>query len=157
MRAWVTDCPNFLTNRTIPLKFRFHCAMMGTLGIGGNINKWTEEEKKIAKDMIEEYKKIRHIVQFGDLYRLSLIEKEEIHSVQYVLKDESVVFTFLPRQNYSKSKFRIRLKGLELGKRYKVKIEGKEYFKSGAYLMNYGIDVELKGDYASNAIYLKYE
>ncbi|WP_027308788.1 alpha-galactosidase [Caloramator sp. ALD01] len=157
MRAWVTDCPNFLTNRIIPLKFRFHCAMMGTLGIGGNINKWTDEEKKIAMDMIEEYKKIRHIVQFGDLYRLSSIEKEEIHSVQYVLKDESVVFTFLPRQNYSKSKFRIRLKGLELDKRYKVKIEGKEYFKSGAYIMNYGIDVELKGDYASNAIYLKYE
>ena len=37
MRAWVTDCPNFISKRNIPLKFRFHSAMMGTLGIGCNI------------------------------------------------------------------------------------------------------------------------
>ncbi|GFR34861.1 alpha-galactosidase [Thermobrachium celere] len=157
MRSWVTDCPNFLTNRTIPLKFRFHCAMMGTLGIGGDINKWTEEEKNIAKKMIEEYKSIRHIVQFGDLYRLNSIQNDEIHSVQYVLEDESVVFTFLPRQNYSKSKFRIKLKGLDSNKKYKVTTEEKVYYKSGAYLMNYGIELELKGDYSSSATHVKCE
>lgn len=39
MRACVTDCPNFLSNRVIPMKFRFYSAMMGTIGIGCNILK----------------------------------------------------------------------------------------------------------------------
>lgn len=152
MRAWVTDCPNFLTNRTIPLKFRFHCAMMGTLGIGGDINKWSDEDKNLAKAMVEKYKEIRHIVQMGEVYRLSSIDKSEIHSVQYLLDDESVVFIFLPRQNYSKSRFRVKLKGLDKNKKYKVFVDDKEIIKSGAYLMNYGLDIELKGDYDSKIV-----
>lgn len=34
MGAWVTDVPNQLTGRTVPLRFRFHVAMAGALGIG---------------------------------------------------------------------------------------------------------------------------
>ena len=70
MRAWVTDCPNFLSRRIIPMKFRYHSAMMGTLGIGCNILKFSEEEIELSKGLIEEYKNIRHIVQEGDFYRL---------------------------------------------------------------------------------------
>ena len=63
MRAWVTDCPNFLSQRVIPMKFRYHSAMMGTLGIGCNILKLNEEEIELSKEMIKEYKDIRHIVK----------------------------------------------------------------------------------------------
>ncbi|NYF52969.1 alpha-galactosidase [Edaphobacter lichenicola] len=34
MAAWVTDVPNFLDKRAIPLQFRFVSAMQGALGIG---------------------------------------------------------------------------------------------------------------------------
>ena len=50
MRAWVTDCPNFLSRRIIPMKFRYHSAMMGTLGIGCNILKFSEEEISYLRD-----------------------------------------------------------------------------------------------------------
>ena len=41
MVAWVTDVPNYLDRRIVPLQFRFLVAMQGALGIGGNLNKWT--------------------------------------------------------------------------------------------------------------------
>ena len=33
--CWVTDSPNPITGRKVPLRYRFHVAMAGTLGIGG--------------------------------------------------------------------------------------------------------------------------
>ena len=48
MAAWVTDVPNFLDRRSIPLQFRFFSAMQGALGIGSNLNKWTAEETALA-------------------------------------------------------------------------------------------------------------
>lgn len=70
MRAWVTDANN---RSTIPLTFKFHSAMMGTLGMGCNILKFTEEEMELSRQLIEEYKEIRHIIQDGDFYRLNPI------------------------------------------------------------------------------------
>ena len=81
MRAWVTDCPNFLSKRNIPLRFRFHSAMMGTLGIGCNILKYTKEEEEIAKELIDEYKSIRHIIQEGDFYRLENTSSNDLSLV----------------------------------------------------------------------------
>ena len=42
MSAWVTDSPNFLTGRELPLSFRFHVAMAGALGVGGDLLRWTD-------------------------------------------------------------------------------------------------------------------
>lgn len=50
MRAWVTDCPNFLSKRVIPMEFRFDSSMMGTLGVGCNLLKLSEEELNICKE-----------------------------------------------------------------------------------------------------------
>ncbi len=36
--AWVTDIPNPLTGRWLSLRFRFHVAMAGVLGLGGNLS-----------------------------------------------------------------------------------------------------------------------
>ena len=44
MVAWVTDVPNYLDRRTIPLQFRFIVAMQGRLGIGSDLKKWTAAE-----------------------------------------------------------------------------------------------------------------
>ena len=46
MTAWVTDCPNPLTSRTVPLRFRFHSAMAGVMGLGGDLLEWSDEEKE---------------------------------------------------------------------------------------------------------------
>ena len=55
MMAWVTDSPNFLTGRQLPLSFRFHVAMAGALGIGGDLLKWSEPELAEAADLVAAY------------------------------------------------------------------------------------------------------
>src|ERR1051326_3185811 len=71
MVNWVTDVPNQQTGRMAPLAFRFHVAMQGVLGIGGDIARWSEAELEEARRLIAQYKDIRPLVQFGRQYWLS--------------------------------------------------------------------------------------
>ncbi|MBD7915455.1 alpha-galactosidase [Clostridium sp. Sa3CUN1] len=152
MRAWVTDCPNFLSRRVIPMKFRYHSAMMGTLGIGCNILKFTDEDINLSKELINEYKQIRHIIQEGDFYRLENSSKNRYSIYQYNKEDESLLFVFLPQSEIGHRGVTIRLRGLEEDSNYILKLEEKQIIKSGKYLMNHGIDFKLFGDYDSRII-----
>ncbi|MBC5625046.1 alpha-galactosidase [Clostridium sp. NSJ-49] len=155
MRAWVTDCPNFLSKRIIPLEFRLHSAMMGTLGIGCNILKYSKEDDEIAKKLISEYKTIRHIIQEGDFYRLENTSSNDYYLYQYLKENESVVFVFLPQSKIGHRGTRVKLRGLESDKKYTLEYLGKTIEKTGEYLMNYGVDIRLEGDYSSCIIKLK--
>lgn len=156
MRAWVTDCPNKITHKTVPLEFRFHSAMMGILGLGGNLTKYGKEELSLAKEKISQYKKIRHIIQDGYIYRLKSLTYSRIHAIQYVYKkSESVVFVFLPGQRYIDSNFRISLRGLDPQKLYSVFLGEKKLQMHGDYLMNAGLQFKLIGDYISEIVYIK--
>lgn len=152
MRAWVTDCPNFLSNRMIPMRFRYHSAMMGTLGIGCNILKFSGEDMEVSREMIRQYKEIRPIVQEGDFYRLENTSANDYFAFQYVREDEGVVFVFLPQTKLGHRGVNIRLKGLVRGESYSLETEDGVITKSGSYLMHHGIDVKLTGDYASTLI-----
>ncbi len=152
MRAWVTDCPNFLSRRVIPMKFRYHSAMMGTLGIGCNILKFNEEEVKLSQELIREYKEIRHIIQEGDFYRLENISKNDYKIYQYNKDAESLLFVFLPQSLIGHRGTTVKLRGLESESKYIIKINGEELIKSGSYLMNKGLEIRLVGDYASDII-----
>lgn len=68
--AWVTDNPNQITGRRYPLRFRFHAAMAGALGIGGDLTRWSPSELTEARDLAATYKAIRPVVQRGRPYRL---------------------------------------------------------------------------------------
>ena len=152
MRAWVTDCPNFLSQRVIPMKFRYHSAMMGTLGIGCNILKLSEDEIELSKEMINEYKNIRHIVQEGSFYRLENTSENDYALFQYVKEGEVLLFAFLPQSKLGHRAARVKLRGLDGDKIYKFQINEEEIEKSGSYLMNQGIDIKLIGDYDSKII-----
>ena len=152
MRAWVTDCPNFLSQRVIPMKFRYHSAMMGTLGIGCNILKLSEDEIELSKEMINEYKNIRHIVQEGSFYRLENTSENDYALFQYLKEGEVLLFAFLPQSKLGHRDARVKLRGLDGDKIYKFQINEEEIEKSGSYLMNQGIDIKLIGDYDSKII-----
>ena len=152
MRAWVTDCPNFLSRRVIPLRFRYHSAMMGTLGIGCNILKFNEDEVKLSQELIEEYKEIRHIIQDGDFYRLENTSKNNYSIYQYNKDNESLLFVFLPQSVIGHRGVTVKLRGLNSKSKYLIKINGEEVVKSGSYLMNRGLDIKLSGDYCSDII-----
>lgn len=149
MRAWVTDCPNFLSRRIIPMKFRYHSAMMGTLGIGYNILKFSEEEIELSKGLIEEYKNIRHIVQEGDFYRLENNSKNKYKLYQYMNGKEGLVFAFLPQSELGHRGTTIKFRALEKESTYLVKIDKNVIVKTGRYLMNHGLELKLYGDYDS--------
>lgn len=152
MRAWVTDCPNFLSGRVIPLKFRYHSAMMGSLGIGCNILKFTDEETELSKDMIRQYKEIRPIVQEGDFYRLDNPSANEYFLYEYRKGDQGLIFAFLPQSKVGHRGTTIRLRGLDEQARYTLHTLQGEVTKSGSYLMNHGLELKLTGDYASTII-----
>ena len=65
MVNWVTDVPNQQTGREAPLEFRFHVAMQGVLGVGGDILHWTADELSRPACTSRRYKQIRPIVQHG--------------------------------------------------------------------------------------------
>jgi alpha-galactosidase len=70
MESWVTEERNWLTKRVIPMRFRFHCAMPGALGIGDHLLRWDDKAIAEAAELVAFYKAIRHIVQHGNLHLL---------------------------------------------------------------------------------------
>jgi alpha-galactosidase len=161
MMAWVTDVPNGIDGRVTPLPFRFLVAMTGALGIGGNLNKWTNEDMATATKMITFYKTIRPTVEDGKLYRLGSPVESSFSAVQYISPDSQqvVVFAFMHSQQFGRRTPLLYLEGLAEDATYSVssiddKLENKRERLSGAYLMHQGIQLRLQGDYDATAIKL---
>ncbi|HTU46155.1 MAG TPA: alpha-galactosidase [Bryobacteraceae bacterium] len=161
MSAWVTDVPN-MNHRSTPLEYRFLVAMQGVLGVGANLNKWTQEDFDLATKMIALYKQIRGTVQNGDLYRLLSPRTNDVAANQYVSKDgqKAVLFAFRHAQQYSTPAPAIRLRGLEARAVYRLestdgKLLDKQAEMSGAYLMQNGLHLQLEDDYDSTAVVLQ--
>lgn len=89
MEAWVTHEQNHVTGRVTPLSLRFDVAMRGVLGIGTNLDVLGNEELTEYARAISFYKRIRHVVQDGDLYRLQRLEETGESIIAYVLPDGS--------------------------------------------------------------------
>jgi alpha-galactosidase len=145
MMAWVTDSPNPITGRRVPLEFRFHVAMSGSLGVGGDLARWSEGELAEAAALIEQYKSIRPVVQNGDLYRLaSLRDSGPLAAVQYVAGDDAVVFAWRGPASHGTRLPPIRLAALDPGARYRDLATGAEH--DGAALTRDGIDPPAPGE-----------
>ncbi|MEV7085105.1 alpha-galactosidase [Streptomyces sp. NPDC093085] len=130
MSAWVTDSPNPHTGRTASLRRRFHVAMAGALGIGGDLSRWTAAELAEARDLVAEYKEIRPVVQHGERYRLE-------DAVLYRAADRVVVIAW--GQDRS-----LRLTGLSPTARYVDEATGTEHH--GAVLLTHGLPLHLPGE-----------
>jgi len=157
MSAWVTDVPN-MNGRSTPLRYRFLVAMQGALGIGSNLNKFTDEDIKLATQMVSLYKRIRETVQFGGLYRLLSPRTSDTTANEYLLKDgrEAVVFAFRHSQQYNTEPPTLYLQGLDPKAVYQAELwDGTLMEKtSGAYLMQSGLHLRLHGDFDSTAVLL---
>jgi alpha-galactosidase len=163
MSAWVTDVPN-TNGRSTPLQYRFLTAMQGALGIGANLNKWTDADSDLATNMITLYKRIRNTVQYGALYRILSPKTNDVTANEYVSQDgkEGVLFLFRHSQQYATAAPAVFLEGLDENAVYrlepaygKLRDSGESF--SGAYLMHRGINADLKNDYDSMAVLLHRE
>ena len=140
MEAWVTDWGREI----VPLEFRFHVSMCGSLGVGGNLLEWDQAHRESAAGYIRLYKEIRHIIQFGDQFRLISPQNNDYSAVQYLSKDktEGVLFTFRTHIPDPFNIPMIHLRGLEPEALYSI--EGFEQPRSGQAWMQAGLKVELK-------------
>jgi alpha-galactosidase len=154
MAAWVTDNPAVFTGRSTPFRFRFHVAMAGALGIGGNLLHWSDDELAEASELIALYKEIRPTVQNGVLYRLSSADRL-VTGVEYLARDgsEVVVLAWRPSTRFGLALPRLRLSGLDTSATYRDVDSGATY--RGATLLAGGLPIELgDGDYVSDCVRL---
>jgi len=163
MMDWVTDSPTWMNNRSVSLEYRFLVAMQGSLGLGANLNKWQPADFDKARQMIAKYKEIRGTVQRGALYRLITPEHGGEESVtETVSRDgnQVVVFAFLHSSTEHFPFPTILLKGLDEKAIYRISSFAGTLDKatpveaSGAYWMQYGIELNLRGDFQAAAFTL---
>jgi len=163
----VSTSPNHQTGLITPLKFRFDVAMSGRLGMELQPKDIVGEDRIFAENAIQNYKAIRHIVQFGDLYRIiSPYEEGGWTSLMYVSKDkkESVLFAY-SLESHERTKFlKVQLNGLDPNKNYKI-VElnmqkhplsnANDKIYSGEYLMEVGIRLDINRIYSSAVLHIK--
>ena len=159
MGAHVTASPNHQTGRAVPLKFRFDAAMAARLGFELQPCDMTEEDAAFSRRALAEYKRIRPVVQFGDLYRLSSPYESRMASLMYVREDRAVVFAWLMDKWLADAPPPLRLKGLKPGTRYllrELNMDGNgslthvhEQVLGGDFLMNAGIRINWKKTFQS--------
>ena len=162
MVSWITKEDWHALKPT--LDYKFDVAMSGVLGIGYDITKWSDDEKKLAAAKISKYKEIRSLVQFGTLHRLVSPFKENRSALQYVAEDQSsaVVFCYNMAQYLSGSTDQtqdanvLTLRGLNPDASYKIPQLNNEVFK-GDFLMNVGVMWPVKGAYKSMILQIQKE
>ncbi|MNC20489.1 Alpha-galactosidase [compost metagenome] len=149
MTCWVTESPTGMNGRHVSLRYRFHSAMMGTLGIGSNLNEWSDAQIEESREYIRQYKDIRHLVQSGSQYRHTALRGKGVTAVQYsdASGSDHVLFAFLHSQKLGEPLPRLCLTALDPGKSYII--EGLEGSFSGRALMNIGVELPLRGDFDS--------
>ena len=176
MASHISAAPNHQTGRNVPMKFRIDVAMSGRLGMEIQPMNMTEAEKELCRQAISDYKKIRPIVQFGDLYRLdSPYDDNGIASLMYCSDDKqkAVFYGWKPLGFCDEHLPVVKMEGLEPGSMYKVtelhpidrfplSCEGKVF--SGKYLMENGLvlpnshsakNPEFGSSWASRVLYLE--
>ena len=177
MASHISATPNHTVFRTTALKYRIDVAMSGRLGMEIQPKNMTDDEKELCRKAIAEYKQIRPIVQFGNIYRLmSPYDKKGLASLMYVNDEQTkAVWYWWKTESFQNEHLpRIKMAGLNPTRMYKVHelnridlkpldVEGKSF--SGAYLMSHGIDVPYrnepewskKSDWSSRVLYLEAE
>ena len=156
MSCWVTDTPaDGRRCGRADWRYKFHAAMCGTLGVGADISRLSDEEMALFTAEIARYKTWRHVVQNGDLYRLQRPSGGNVAATEYVSKDqnEAVLFLFMHSRKYGEVIPRVRLRALREDARYFCKETGKTY--AGKTLMNLGLSAELNGDFDSGVFYFQ--
>lgn len=150
MGAHVSAVPNHQVGRITSLEMRGNVAMAGNLGYELDLTKLSEEEKDIVRKQTEFYKEIRHLVFFGEFYRLKSPFKGNETAWNFVSEDQTEVYAayFAVLAVAAGPLARIKLKGLNPQMKYQL--AGTEEVFDGAELMYAGLAIpRLKGDFQS--------
>ena len=158
MASHISATPNHTVFRTTALKYRIDVAMSGRLGMEIQPKNMTDDEKALCRKAIAEYKQIRPVVQFGNIFRLvSPYDRKGLASMMYVNDEQSkAVWYWWKTESFQNEHLpRVKMAGLNPTRMYKVhelnridvnplEFEGKSF--SGAYLMSHGLDVPFRNE-----------
>lgn len=153
MGAWVTDSPNPYTGRGLPLDFRFHVAMAGVLGIGGDLTRWSDAELARAAELVAAYKRVRPLIQHGLQYRLRAPGDGELSAVQYLASDgtEAAVLVTRRARRYGHADPALPLRALAPDARYRDADTGALHH--GAVLLSHGLPLQLAAEDNASALF----
>jgi alpha-galactosidase len=168
MSCWVTDSPNDdPTLSLMPISFRFHVSFMGTLGLGMNIEKHSPKDLEEYGQWIGVYKKIRHVMQLGDLsWLVPPTNSSTVTITQTTTRDqsESVVLGFRQSSPFWMALPATKLQRLDRDAIYSICIWHTDPLcptftgeLSGAYLMGKGLELPYLTSkaYSSVVVWLK--
>ena len=175
MASHISATPNHTVFRTTSLKYRIDVAMSGRLGMEIQPRNMTQEERDLCRKAIAEYKEIRPVVQFGEIYRLKApFEGEPFASMMYCSEDKNkAVFYWWKTETFHDQHFpKVKMAGLDPDKVYRIRelnkidlrnlpYEGKTF--TGKFLMETGLAIPLKhtvehhkqDDWSSRVLYLE--
>lgn len=150
MAAHVTASPNHQTGRRTPLKYRFDVAMTGRMGFELHPKDLSADELAFAKRAVADYKRIRLIVQQGDLYRLASPYENDFAALMYVNEDRSRAVVFVLGLDGTKPvSATIPLVGLDAVDRYEVREFNCGSSQHSAKIDADGLTVGLNGPFDS--------
>ncbi|PRO67321.1 alpha-galactosidase [Alkalicoccus urumqiensis] len=156
MGAHVSDVPNHQVGRTTPLAARGHVAMEANLGYELDVTKLSDAEMVEIRDQVRRYKEVRHLSQYGTLYRLADPFQTESYATIRVSSDRSeALFVYMHRLAEANAPFvRVKLDGLKPDAVYSV--DGLDRAFGGDELMYAGIDIPvIEHDFQSHLWHLK--
>lgn len=148
----VSPSPNHMNKRTIPLSYRIHSGMTGSMSIGVNLLQANPAELDTLRDAVCRFKELRPALQDAYVYRIASARENPYSVLQYVKRDRSqcTVFAFAHGMHYwDKQLPRFRLYGLDPQGIYRNE-DGVKL--SGAALMHSGIRIAMFGDYYSQVM-----
>ncbi|MEO3944229.1 alpha-galactosidase [Gorillibacterium sp. CAU 1737] len=156
MGAHVSAVPNHQVHRMSPLETRGHVAMSGNFGYELDLSKLPQEDRELIREQVALYKELRSLIQQGEFYRLlSPFEGTET-AWMFVSEEKNEAFAayFKVLAEPNPPLKRLRLKGLDPNKAYKISHTGEVV--RGDELMHWGLPLPmLEGDYRSALFVLK--
>ncbi|MEC0206124.1 alpha-galactosidase [Paenibacillus lautus] len=150
MGAHVSAVPNHQVHRNTSLRTRGHAAMSGNFGYELDLTVFSEQEKEEVREQVKLYKEIRHLVQFGDFYRLRnpFEGNEAVWTIVSEDRSEAVLYYFRILSEANEPIVWLRTAGLDPEGDYRCVEDGNIY--GGDRLMNAGLAIPaMHGDFQS--------
>lgn len=165
----ISDSMYHVNHRRTPLQFQAYCGMLGSLACGKDLTRCSDAELAEIRRYTDLYKKLRHVTNFGDLYRLAGHREHPWAVYEYVTLDrsEAVVFLLGGSMQFADAIPPLKLPGLKPDALYEITCYGEKapegcserqfhyHPLSGRGAANVGIPVELYGDFDCRIFHLK--
>lgn len=165
----ISDSMKAVNDRATPLEFQAACGMLGSLACGKDLARTPKEELETIARYIALYKKLRHILNAGDFYRIRSPREGNFAVYGYLLPDrsEAVIFAFGFGIGFCDKLPRFRVPDLDPDAVYTIECHHDRRFEgrsasvrgyppvSGRGAATVGLRVELLGDYDFRILHLR--